>query len=62
MISGIHVNTLIRDYPQGFWASKIIFHPSGLYRLTEMPIHELFSNLLMPKLFSTNKSNGFMKG
>ena len=44
IISGIHDKTLIRDCGFDFWALKIIFQPSGLFRLTGMPMHELVSN------------------
>jgi AraC-like DNA-binding protein len=44
IVSGIHTKTLIRDCGYDFWAIKIIFHPSALYRLTGLPMHELVSD------------------
>jgi AraC-like DNA-binding protein len=44
IVSGIHIETLIRDCGHDFWALKIIFQPCALFRLTGVNMCEFVTN------------------
>ena len=46
ILSGIHDVAIHRDCGHDFWAIKVIFQPSALYRLTGIPARELVSNFI----------------
>jgi AraC-like DNA-binding protein len=46
ILSGIHHSTLLRECGNDFWAYKIIFQPSALHLLTNLPAKILTNNYI----------------